>query len=45
LAEWHSRWLEDRPVRPDFSTFLRSLRSRVDIFPCRLGLSTISTST
>jgi len=27
LAGWHSRWLDFRPVRPDSSTFLRSLRS------------------
>jgi hypothetical protein len=27
LAGWHSRWLVGRPVRPDSSTFLRSLRS------------------
>jgi hypothetical protein len=27
LAEWHSRWLVGCPVRPDSSTFLRSLRS------------------
>ncbi len=27
LAGWHSRWLVDCPVRPDSSTFLRSLRS------------------
>jgi len=27
LAGWHSRWLLYRPVRPDSSTFLRSLRS------------------
>ena len=27
LAEWHWRWLLYRPVRPDSSTFLRSLRS------------------
>jgi len=27
LARWHSRWLVYRPVLPDSSTFLRSLRS------------------
>ena len=27
LAGWHSRWLLYCPVRPDSSTFLRSLRS------------------
>ena len=27
LAEWHSRWLVDRSVPSDSSTFLRSLRS------------------
>ena len=27
LPGWHSRWLDFRPVRPDSSTFLPSLRS------------------